>query len=694
MADLNQLETALRNAHKAGDRAAAKRFAAAIQRQQRGVPGDFEEVGNYEDGTIYRMPDGQMTFTSPGYSTSDQDQIGKMMEGMTPYIPDVSVGEGVARSSLQGSAFYFGDELVAAGAAALHPLVHGESGTDFSQRYDAYLGRERDRDERFKQTHPKTALASEVAGGLVGAGTAAGAGVTAMRGSVQGAKNLAIGGGIDGLGYGAVAGIGSAEGGFANRAVGAGLGAGAGGAIGAGATPVFAGMSALGRSFVDRVARRTGTPESQAAARVQHTMSRAGLTPDDIANKLDDLGPEGMLVDAIGEEGRALARSATNHSPVARETLELASKERMASQPDRLSDSLRRASGLDQSYTVQELQDAARASMKPRINAAYDEARALGYDIDLKSFDDVLGSGVGKGAYSEGQRLAHDRMVAEAARKGKIDDSVLKNGPSNFDILNETKKSLDAKAAPALGQPQTNEQSIAGMLSKTIRDRIDEYMPEYGGARDLAQKLHRQEDAIKLGAEGAKPRVPADFGRKTQAVDPALKSDVGQGYAVGKLDQIENRRGTPGLVDALFGASRQQSALSSALGDKAPEVRRQLAAERNFSQTHNALVGNSTTARQLAEMRALPGAEAGLAAADMSLGTLAGLFARKLVPGTVQWASSKNDKVVAPVIAELLTGTSLPAQTMKQAQKSPALQRLFMRYLAQQGGAAVGGSVY
>ncbi|MBO6507985.1 MAG: hypothetical protein JJ979_05800 [Roseibium sp.] len=689
MADLAQLENALRNAHNAGDTIAAQRLAQEIQRQRRGVPGDFEEVGKYRGGTIYREPSGQLSFTSPGYSTTDQGQIQKMMKGLKPNTPDVGTGEGVARSSLQGASFYAGDEAVAAGAAALHPLVHGESGTDFSQRYDAYLGRERAKNERFKETHPKTALAAEITGGVVGAGTAGGAGATFMKGA-KGAKDLAVRGAADGMLYGAVAGTGQAEGGVENRVAGAGVGAGVGGVTGGVAAPALAGVSALGRGLIEKVRRNTGSPERQAVARLRQTASRAGVTADDISSKLDDLGPDGMLVDALGEDGRALARTTANLDPAARETLELASKGRMSGQPDRLSDALKRASGLDQAYTTDELQRAVRSSMKPQIDDAYAEARSLGYDIDMGAFDDIFKTDVAKGAHIEGQRLARDRMIAEAARAGQVDDSILKNGPSNFDILDETKRSLDARAAPALGQPQTNEQSIAGSLSKTIRDRIDEYMPEYGDARELARTRHQREDAIALGAEGAKSRVPADFRRRVQEVNPAHKSDVGEGYAAGKIDQIENRRGTPGLPDTLFGSSRQQDALSAALGDKAAEVRRQIAAERTFGQTHAALTGNSTTARQLAEMGGLPDAGLGLAAADMGTGALAAVLARRLIPGAARNMSSRNDAAVAPVLADLLKGRELPENAVKKIQQSPALQRLIMRSLAQQGGAAAG----
>ena len=391
---------------------------------------------------------------------SDQERQ-KRLAGDPMKRKDPGTGEGAARSFLQGATFYAGDELVAAGAAALDPLVNGTGGT-FKERYDARLDRERGDIERFRETNPKTALATEIAGGVTGAGTAAGAGLSFMKGA-KGTAQLALQGVKDGILYGSAAGFANSEGGAEERAKGLAKGAAAGGATGAVAAPAFAGLWSLGRSVKEGVKRRFGAPENQAAARLRKSIGKSGVSPDQISKNIDDLGPEGMLVDAIGEEGRSLGRTAANLDPVARETLETASKTRMAGQPDRLSDSLKKAANLDKSYTAKELRERVSSSMKPDIDAAYDEARSLGYDIDVKSIDDLLQTGAGKKAFDEGKALARDRMIAEAAKTGKADKHVLQNGPSNLAVLDETKRSLDARAAPSLGQQQTNEQSIASM---------------------------------------------------------------------------------------------------------------------------------------------------------------------------------------------------------------------------------------
>lgn len=111
--------------------------------------------------------------------------------------------ENAGRAFLQGGSFGWGDEAVAAGAAALHPLVHGESGKDFDERYQAYLDRERGYIDKFREQNPIVAYGSEIAGSLPTA-FAAGGQLLARGGGALG--NLAVNAGVNagqGFAYGA-----------------------------------------------------------------------------------------------------------------------------------------------------------------------------------------------------------------------------------------------------------------------------------------------------------------------------------------------------------------------------------------------------------------------------------------------------------------------------------------------------------
>jgi len=124
------------------------------------------------------------TRNTPGYhyaaealATSGVDETPKeaaKRHGGVLTVREPGFIEGAGRAYLQGGSFGWGDEAVAAGAAALHPLVHGESGKDFSERYQAYLSRERDSIDQFREDNPIVAYGSEIAGSIPSAAAAGG----------------------------------------------------------------------------------------------------------------------------------------------------------------------------------------------------------------------------------------------------------------------------------------------------------------------------------------------------------------------------------------------------------------------------------------------------------------------------------------------------------------------------------------
>ncbi len=566
-----------------------------------------------------------------------------------------AIGAG-ARAAADTALFGFGDEaqaLVKTAGPAVYGLPHGLFGHE-PESFSENLAEEQARSKSARVKNPTASTIGDVAGLATGVAGIGKAGLSlAARASTPG--KLVAGSMADGGLYGGLAGFGHTDGGLDERGKGAAASAGIGAVTGGVASGILSNVPAVH----GYLARRFGAPASQAAARVKQA-----LTPE-VAAKLDDLGPDGMVIDALGERGRALGRAAANSSPEAREMLETASHARMAGQSDRLTDSLLTASRMDVPQSVDDLVSGIHKQTRPGINAAYEEARSLGHDIDMSAFDDLFQTDMGRKALKRGERLARDRLAAEG----------VKGEPSVLAILDETKKALDDMARPALGQGPNNEQAIAGMLSRQVRQRIDDLMPEYGGARELAASAHTRVNAVNTGAEGAKPRVSADYARRAEKVAMAHPNEVAQGYASGKIDQIQNRRETPGVVDTLFGPRRQRDAMQAALGSEgAATVQKQIANERIFAGTHRALTGNSTTARQLIEHGLLSGAGGGTGFAvtgdlqGAGIGAGAVLAARHGGSALLRKATAGREARVAPVVAEMLTGGILPVQIKNTAQ--------------------------
>jgi len=176
---------------------------------------------------------------TPG--TGETAEQAAVRQGGSLKVRRAGTTEGAGRAYLQGGTFGFGDELVAAGAAFLDPLVHGDRGKDFGQRYDAYLGREQQLVDNFREDNPVVAYGAEITGALPTAAMAGGQ--FAARGATTGARVLT--GSAVGAGQGAVYGFGSTDGDLADRAAGAGVGAAIGGVTGAAVPAVIDGVAGV-----------------------------------------------------------------------------------------------------------------------------------------------------------------------------------------------------------------------------------------------------------------------------------------------------------------------------------------------------------------------------------------------------------------------------------------------------------------
>ena len=86
---LRQLETALMNAHNAGDESAARMIAGALERERQNIsPAEMQRqragmrlVEEFDGTKIYRAPDGEETAVTDRFSTGDPEQIARIREG-------------------------------------------------------------------------------------------------------------------------------------------------------------------------------------------------------------------------------------------------------------------------------------------------------------------------------------------------------------------------------------------------------------------------------------------------------------------------------------------------------------------------------------------------------------------------------------------------------------------------------------
>ena len=519
-------------------------------------------------------------------------------------------------------------------------------GWDYSGAYNRALDWQRGDQERFRTEHPVQAGLGQAAG--------IGLGITSMPVIGNGVKGALGTGAV----YGGAIGAGQDADSLGERVINAGTGAltgaGIGGvgylggkAIGAGATKLGQAWNAVGAS-----------PETRAAMKI------GGLIDDQFGpnnsmsalKAVHDLGPDASIADVLGEPGRSVARSAANVSPEARETLEGFTQGRKSGQNQRIASDIETASGLPigNRKTVDVLKKEANDAVRPHINRAYQAARKAGEDVPLDFFKDVLDSDAGGKAFQQAFKNVSDRMATG------------KDVGGNLAVIDETKRILDgwAKQGYRNSDPMA---SVYDDMAKHLRFQMDAMLNggEYSAARALRKAAYKKDEAFDLGSELAQGRVPLDAASRARKVGASNEEALAKGYGAQKVENILNKNATEGALNE-FTTPMGREAMVAALKGKSGVVEKGVGREKTFERLNKALVGNSTTARQLAEIGGSALSGAGAAAAfgyDATTGGIAGALAslgRRGVPALSKKLATDMQRKTAPIIAQLLTGKNLP----------------------------------
>lgn len=560
-------------------------FAPAAQDQ----PSGRRAVATTKDGgTIWELSSGQRVFSSPNYSTSDPDQVAKLMEGATPSdvsksgwneaIIDQNPVAARAAKAVEGVPFIgtYADEAVGA--------VYGDQARDAWRATSKAMDQER----------PWQSAGLQLAGGItatVPALMAAGPGIAAE--SLGG--NMLRGAGL-GAAEGAVRGFGRGAGGAENRvgtsAMDAGMGAVVGGAIPAiaqgagaayrGARNALAEYRGIGQVADDLgISRRAGrllsdTLEMDDAARMRNALRR----PDAM---LADAGPstQGALDAVIQSPGEG-ARTALGRID-----------DRATAAGQRLVGELDRTMGAPQGLNA--AHGAIRQGTAGARSAAYDAAYSK--PIDYASEAGMRLEGLLRRVPGKAIQDANRLMQLDGDTSRQILASIADDGSVTFRQMPDVrqwdyiKRALDQAAASGEGQGALGGQTPMGRayqgLARTIRDTVADAVPEYRTALDTAADAIGQVQGVKFGAQMMRPGVTreevADFlkgatGAERAAVKQGVRQQIDDTIAnvraVATDPNIDARQAYKAMTDMSSPSARAK--LEMLLGDEWPAVRQAL----------------------------------------------------------------------------------------------------------------------
>lgn len=438
---------------------------------------------------------------------------------------------------------------------------------------------------------------------------------------------------LTGAGYGALFGAGSGEGAadtLWQTAKGAGLGA-IGGAV---APPLMETLGGIG-SAVTAPFRGMINPEVEAQRRVAGAFGRdyPGVTqPASLA--ANALGRDVPLVaaDVGGQNVQAMARSAANSSPDARNALEAAINPRVETQKDRATDLVNWMTGgrSDALATGQDLEEIARRSNKGAYRTAYDAGDRPLWSPELERLST---SPEVTNAIKEAVTTGKSQAVAEGmggfnppiniTADGRMTFNRGPNGvPTypNLQFWDYARRNLSDDAKAAFRAGRDSEGARLSTLAKSMNNELDNLVPQYADARQGAARFFGADNALEAGQKFlTSPMGNAEAQQAVNRMSPAERQLFREGFASKLNDAIQATPDRSNLINRAFLNSNQaRDRIELAMGPQnASRMEAFLRLEGMMQTTSRSIQGNSTTVRQLMEQ----GLAGGATGAGYALGT-------------------------------------------------------------------------
>ena len=576
-------------------------------------------------------------------------------KGVFSYIDDA------VRSIASGVTFGFADEL----AAKMDELT-GRGGT-----YEHNVARERARDAQIPGAisipgEIAGAVGSTVAAAPLAAGAAAMALPARVAQTLKGLPEL-----LKYLGLGAVEGAAAGAGGATEgeRLGGAVTGGAIGGAVGAAAPSVVRGVTGVVRNVAGAI-----SPKAGAAADIGRALVRDEDTALEAAKRLGTTRadrPDATLADVGGENVRGLVERVAQTPGAGRTQVIPALTGRQERQADRIVTDLRGLTGTARTAT-QAIDDtiAQRATASKPL---YDEA----FTFDARSvpeivakFDDVTSTGYGKAILESG-----DLKKALQTEFGIKD---VKDAPLMV-LIDAWKKEVDGLVGEAVRAGNSRRASVLTRMQDDVVGVVDHHNPKYKDARNAWAGPSAYLDAIEEGRGILSRNVSGEeFGAKFARLSDADK----EAQRIGAISAIVSKIGNDGakLADITKYLRSPEMRTKIAAIMPTPEAAatwlRRLEFEVKSSEMTGRALGNSATARRLAEQNDAKGIVGDLVMDAVLAGPASASFLRSIFTAGPRWLRdtlrSRTDKELAAVLTDPARAADLPAMLARAAKQQSA----------------------
>lgn len=476
----------------------------------------------------------------------------------------------------QGFTFGLADEVKAAGGAVgdyLGSKINPKfKYTGLGDAYDSNLARVRGQEKAFSEENPVSAGAANIVGGLANPLS------KLMPTPAASMAGRAGQGAAMGAGYGGVYGFNSGEGGFEERLGSGAKGAAIGTALGGAASPLVEGTAATYRSIAQPILDRLG-PANGASRRVVSALKRDGMTPDQLAARLDELGPEASIADAGGANLRGLGEITAQTPGKGAQAAESLLQGRMEGQGQRLSE------GVNAGLSGRNIISSADDLMRERSALArplYEQSVAEGNLIPDQAF----------------LAVKNDPFLADVIASVKADklSGMAGHADNAMTVVDAAKKNIDDMIEVAKRQGENNRVRMLVEKRDQLVSIADQAFPDYAAARAAWGGPTQSMAAMDAGREFSKldPRV---LQQQVSAMSDGEREFFRAGVADKIKEMIATTRDGADATRRIFGNDRIRQQLQAVFPDDASynAFAKQVETEALFAKNRNQMLGNSRT---------------------------------------------------------------------------------------------------
>lgn len=580
----------------------------------------------------------------------------------------------------------FADEVSGAAAAtagAIRGTINTILGTELStegMNYAEGKAREEASRAKYAEENPGKSAAATGLSALATMGRGgAGVPVGVLPIAKEGAKQGAVIGGLYGAG----------EGEGLDRIKNAFIGAGEGAAFGAAIPAAVSGVGALyrgGKALLSpattAVANRL-TPEARATKLAAEAFRRDGVPLDQAGQRVGAMqrtSPETVLADVGGENVRGLARVTVNTPGAGRERVAAFMEARRLDQPERIVNSIRSVLKNPDDFAKTTARMAAERERiaGPIYQSAFSKSVPVNVTGVVRKIDQTVRPGV-NAMVSPGSDLRPDGIAATLGRLRSY-FATQQNQRVDLRELHNIKMELDDMigAAKAAGEG-TKARALKDVQRELLRS-MDRASPDYKKARSIYSSSHEMDEALDLGRNVFRMDADALKAELSRMDTPAQREMVQVGIARAVEDMAMQTRDGHDLVRRMFGNKKSRDVLRAGFqNDKAfRQFQVTMMREAAMRRTDDAIRGNSTTARQLADL--METHQGGVGRDVISL-VMDGKFGQAAAAGVRQAIMGEQgiSAQVADKLSKLLLSND-PAQIQRAmtalARKEKALERV------------------